>query len=293
MRTSVSLLSQLRELERNFTWWRHRLRDRWRLRRTYARCGIPVVVYSMPKTASMAVYRALHKRNDVLALKSHVLLPAHWRRRRHDPAWKPGWKGCWRDYWHSDVIVDSSIIRPGKPCRFIALVRDPVATNISAFHYFLSNWIGEESTLEEVERASSAELERIFFERYPHHMTTEWFDLEPKAVLGIDVYNSQFSHENKCQVYRRGPFELLVMRIDLDDEGKAARIREFLGIKDVTIRHINTMAEHGLCEQRDEMRRRISAHPEYVDQLLGSKYARHFWTDAERAQMRHSWCGRG
>lgn len=284
----VNPLAALKVAEKKFNWHKHILRDDLGMRWAWSRGRRPVVVYSIPKTGSAAVYRALRKARGVFALKSHTLMPEHWRAARTDPAWEPGWAGMWRDHWHSDGLINRVMLRPQRPGRFISFVRDPIATNISSFVYFHHYWLGQGSSLSGVQAMSAADLFESFLQRYPHHVTTDWFDLEPRRALGIDVYQHPFSHERMSSVVSAGSNEMLVMRTEMDDEAKSARINEFVGVTGVRVTRFN-QSHQGWGEVRRRLHEGIASHPSYVDDMLGHRFTRHFWTEDEREAMRSRW----
>lgn len=285
----INPLPALKAAEKRFNWHKHILRDDLRLRWTWSHGKDPVVVYSMPKTASASVYKALRETRGVFALKSHTLRPEHWRPTRTSPAWMPGWSGMWRDHWHSDRLLHQKMILPKRPGRFISLVRDPIATNVSAFFYFNVNWFRDLPTTPDLSAMSDDELLGSFMERYPHHVTTDWFDLEPRETLGIDVYSEPFPHDRGVVELVRGGFRMLVLRTDLDDGIKGEAISDFVGVEGVTIPRHNTSSHYGLRELHRRLHAGITACPDYIDRMLEHRFTRHFWTDAERAGMRARW----
>ncbi len=293
MHLMASLGAKFKECEKELTWWRHTIRDRRRMKATY-RVGVsPVVVYSMTKSGSMAVYRALQQRGDILALKAHALHPAAWRGRRSDPIYTPGVRAQLFDLTHSNRMVRFEIIDQSRPCRFIALVRDPIATNVSGFHYNLPSFAQDPRAFEKADEMPAARLAQLFLERYPHHLTLEWFDLEPKRILGIDVYASPFSWQQGWSTYRQGPNELLVLRSELPDEAKAQVIAEFLGLSSVRIGRVNTANEHGRGGWTNALKRELALHRTYINSMVDSQYSQHFWSPTERAAMRDKWIASG
>ncbi|MSR70415.1 MAG: hypothetical protein EXS17_08750 [Phycisphaerales bacterium] len=289
MNLLAAIGARIKSAEKAVTWWRHTIRDRRRMRAIYKAGGIPVVVYSMTKVGSMSVYRALQKRRDTLALKGHALDPAAWNGSRTDSIYKPGVRAAMFDLTHSNRMVRFEIIDAKKPCRFIALARDPVATNVSGFHYNLPSFAADRRAHERADSVSAAEMVQLFLARYPHHLALDWFDLEPKRILDIDVYATPFPHEKGWLILRHGPNEMLVMRTELADDEKGRVISDFLGIPDVRIGRVNTAAERGRSGSTDAFKRELASHPQYIDEMLGSKYACHFWTASERSAMRNKW----
>lgn len=285
----MNFLRPIKRIEQRVTWWRHTMRDRWRLFWSLRAGRVPVVVYSMSRSASTSVFKALHRRSDVLAFKSHALDPKRWRRRLSDPAIKPGTPAVLTYYAHDDRIVRRNIIDRKRPCRFVAMVRDPVATNISTFHYAISNWGDGTYTHTSADATSPILLEKLFFESFPHHIATDWFDDEPKTVLGIDVYATEFDAQRKWQVYRQGPFELLVMRVDLPDADKSRCVRDFLGLEIVEISRTNTAIEQGSYRRMEALKQAVAGQPAYVEAMMESRFAQHFWTNGERWSMKRQW----
>ena len=193
------------------------------------------------------------------------------------------------DTWHSNRMVRFEIIDAKKPCWFIALARDPVATNVSGFHFNLRLWLQDPHADKRASSTPAAEMVQLFLARYPHHLALDWFDLEPKRILDIDVYATPFPHEKGWLILRHGPNEMLVMRTELADDEKGRVISDFLGIPDVRIGRVNTAAERGRSGSTDAFKRELASHPQYIDEMLGSKYACHFWTASERSAMRNKW----
>lgn len=274
----------IKEAEKRFNWHKHRFRDAIRLRNPDA--PPPVIVYSAPKTASAAVYKALRRAPRLLVFKSHTLRPGHWRRRRLDPAWQPGWTGMWRDHWHTDQLLHQLVIRPARPSRFITLVRDPVAANISGFVYFTEYWFPGRPTPDILAGMTDDQLTTAFFERYPHHISTDWLNLEPRATLDINPLESPFPHEQGHTTLRRGPFELLILRTETPDHTKSTAIARFLNIAPIPIPRFNTAADYGLRETIRRLRAIVARHHDYIEQHLNHPTTAHFWSPAERDAMR-------
>ena len=239
----------------------------------------------------MAIYRALHKRSDTLALKAHSLDPAAWKGNRTDSLWKPGVRAQMFDLTHSNRMVRFEIIDAHRPCKFIALVRDPIATAVSGFHYNLPSFASDAQAHERADETPVQVMAQHFLERYPHHLTTEWFDLEPKVILGIDVYATLFDHETGYTVLRQGSNEMLVLRAELNDEVKGRVVGDFLQLADVRIGRVNTAHERGRTSWTESLKRQLASHPQYIDSMLNSEYALHFWSHVERAAMRARWLG--
>src|SRR5207248_1499837 len=81
-------------------------------------------------------------------------------------------------------------------------------------------------------------LERLLAEyedRFPHERVLNWFDDEYKAVLGIDVYAHPFPREAGFLRIDSGPYEVLLMRHDLDDRVKEKCLASLVGVPRVSL----------------------------------------------------------
>jgi Putative capsular polysaccharide synthesis protein len=82
---------------------------------------------------------------------------------------------------------------------------------------------------------------------------------------------------------------LLVLRWESPDDIKRSAVDSFLGIhlEDLVCTNVGDEKHYGAIYQRFKERIRL---PEtYVDGLLASRYAQHFYTNEERAQIRARW----
>ncbi len=79
--------------------------------------------------------------------------------------------------------------------------------------------------------------------KHLNEVPLEWFDREFKAALDIDIYEHPFPREQGFARIRAGPYEVLVMRHDLDDRQKERCVEELLGVRGVTIQPTNLAAQ--------------------------------------------------
>jgi hypothetical protein len=247
----------------------------------------PVLVYTAPKVASTAVTAALHAAGQTVfhvhMISADSMRSLHPRTRR---------RGLTRMRWDAISLEEigkalaAGVIKPRHPARIVSLVRDPVARNIS--HYFETL-----DLLWQTERAHErVPVERLlseYHERFRHERGIEWFDEEFKPVLGIDVYEHPFPHDKGYVRIDSGPYEVLIMRHDLDDRSKEKCLAELVGVGSVSLKPANVGAQKPYAETYGEFLRRVELPEDYVDRLLDSKYARHFYGPEELARFRAKW----
>ena len=267
-----------------------RFHFRREVRRIVRRTTPPVLVYTAPKVASTAVVKALQAIEGQAAYQVHVISAASLRKLRE------GIRRRGLIIPRQEVIsigdmariLDAELIKPRHPAKIVSLVRDPVARNISYYFQVLD-------VLWKTERAHErVEVERLlaeFQERFAHERGIDWFDTEFKPVLGIDVYEYPFPHEAGFLRIDSGPYEVLIMRHDLDDRLKEKLLADLVGVRGVSLAPQNVGARKSYSEAYGEFLRRIRLTEDYVDRLLDSKYARHFFTAEELARVRAKWLG--
>ena len=250
----------------------------------------PVLVYAMPKVASTAAAEALRSVEGVSVFQVHLISEASIRRLREDMR-RRGLDGLGHDA--GDIAdlghaLDAKLIRPRRPAKVVSLVREPVARNISYYFEMLDVLWQTENAHEKVG------LERLmaeFQDRFTHERVLEWFDEEFKPVLGIDVYEHTFPREAGFLRIDSGPYEVLIMRHDLDDRLKEKLLADLVGVRAVSLAPKNVGAGKAYSDTYREFLSRVRLSEDYVDRMLVSKYARHFFNAEELARLRAKWLG--
>ncbi|HYE14103.1 MAG TPA: putative capsular polysaccharide synthesis family protein [Pyrinomonadaceae bacterium] len=261
------------------------------IRRSLGGPAPPVLVYATPKVASTAVTHALMPVVGQAVFHVHMIAPENIRalreamRRRGLTRARHDMNGL-EDLAHA---LREELIKPRRRARVVSLVREPVARNISFYFQTLD-------VLWKTERAHERfPVERLlaeFHDRFVHERGIDWFDDEFKRVLGVDVYERPFPRELGYQRIDSGPYEILLMRHDLDDRLKEKCLEELVGVSGVRLTPRNVGAEKVYREAYGEFLARVRLPEDYVERLLGSKYARHFFTTEELERARDRWLGR-
>jgi hypothetical protein len=251
-----------------------------------------VLVYTMSKVASTAVTEALRSIEGLRVFQIHFICPDSVNRLRQSVLEKGFTKLEPQLEYIEDVshALTEELIKPGHRVKVIALVREPVGRNIS--YYF--------QALDDIWQTPSAhrnvELERLvaeYHDRINHQRAINWFDNEFKPVLGIDVYAHPFPRDKGFLRITSGPYEVLLMRHDLDDRLKEKCLAELIGVPAVSLTPKNVGTQKVYSSTYTEFLKRIRLSEDYVDRMLGSKYARHFYSAEELARLRAKWLGNG
>jgi hypothetical protein len=270
---------------RGMVWRARRRYECWReVRRAVAGTTPPVLVYQMAKGASTTILRAL-ERAGVHAFQVHMMSPDV-ARRLHSAMRAKGLSALQMDMDIIGRAVRRGIIEPGREAKIINLVREPVGRNVSVYFQILDAVWQTENAHEKIELARLLEG---FHEKFDHERTLRWFDEEFKPVLGVDIYEHEFPHESRCLRIERGPYDILLMRVDLDDSSKERHLSEFLGVEGLKLLPANVGAKKPYADTYREFMRALRLSEDYVDRMLDSSYARHFFTDEERRALRSKW----
>ncbi len=234
----------------------------------------PVIVWTMGKVGSLSIYRAIRVAK-LRALHPHYCdaetLQNIGERFGHDlPVIQHGKDAA-------EVIEQATT---ENPALIVTMVRTPIERNISS--YFHNRVFIDISTKD------LSESMRLFIEAYSHQVALTWLDGNLKKVLGLDVYAEPFDKEKGIRVYDRGRHKVLLFRSDLGRTDQSAAVSDFLG-RPITIKDMNVAAEKSYAEEYRAFLDRIVLPKDYVDRMLNSRYAQHFWRTEKLDQLRKFW----
>lgn len=245
----------------------------------------PVLIYQMGKVGSDSLYHSLKRIRAMNVTSIHRMnsrnIESVNRRFKNKGSAVFG-----EVYDGMGESVFKHIIKHKKPVKIITLVREPISRNISAYFH----------NMDLIEETASAhellDLDRVvdgFLTKYDHDIPLQWFDVEMKNTLGIDVYQYEFHKERGYKVIQKGGYEVLLLRHDLNDELKSSLVSDFLDIDKFTIERTNVASEKQYAEKYRGFIKKISLPDEYIDKMLCSKYAKHFYSDEELSAIRDRW----
>ena len=256
----------------------------------------PIVVFSMGKTGSTAVARAVQDATErhvfqVFRLDAERLREAEHRyRRRHRVARPHGgdtprvaFPGA-HHLWESEHLVRHPPT-PAAPWTVITTVREPVAQAISAFFHAArhSDALAPDSTVQS--------LTERFSEQDWLRQPLRWFERELTKALGIDVMANPFDTKAGYGVVETPALRLLLLRQE-NLEDAATVLASFLGLKSpVAIPRRNEGTTHQYARMYGEFLDGVRLGDDLLDEAYGSDYAQHFYGIEEIAQFRRVWSG--
>lgn len=255
-----------------------------RLRKTTA-----VLVYQMGKVASKSVALSVAQYPGFSVFHLHILSPSNYVAAEEQQRVLLGDNDVSYMLDASQVVYDG-LIATGLPVKIVTLVREPIGRNISAYFQNLDFWC---KTPDAHRKIPMPELVERFLRDFPHHEPLTWFDNEFRPATGVDVFSRPFPQEQGFQKIQTGPLEVLVLRHDLNDRIKTERLGELLGIPDFRLLRENTAEGKRYREKYKEFQRSLRLPLTYIDEMLGSKYAQHFFPREELERIRGRWLGAG
>lgn len=116
-----------------------------------------------------------------------------------------------------------------------------------------------------------------------------WFDSQLKAVFDIDVFSSEFPKEKGYHIYRGERADLLLIRLENLNDCYRETFKEFLGIQDFRLINVNRAQDKAYYPVYRDFIENADLPADFVDKMLASEYARHFYSPEEIAGFRAKW----
>lgn len=166
--------------------------------------------------------------------------------------------------------------------KIIIGVRDPVSRAMSALfqNYEL---LRKEKPTEDLS-AYFEELNR----KSTYNTPLRWFDIEPKSVIGFDVYDSEFNKTLGYQIYQCGLSNILVYRLGLSDLVLEAILSNFCGRK-IELVKFNIAENKDYANIYSNLKQSLSIDPVLLQEIYNSQYSQHFWSQSENQSFIDQW----
>jgi len=186
---------------------------------------------------------------------------------------------------------------PGRgPLKTVSIVRDPVARNISAFFQTFEvdfaqmyHESGENASLLNFDVDELVNAFLYGSKQFRHEYPLVWFEEELKEALGIDVYDVPFDHEKGSGSYANAGCDLLVVRMEDFSTALTPLLEAFLDTQIDDVPRSNTASKKHYSEAYRTFIESIRLPAEYLDEMYGSRFVSHFYTDKEIDEFRNRW----
>jgi hypothetical protein len=169
--------------------------------------------------------------------------------------------------------------------RIIAPVREPLSRNISAFFENIRAFGFPEDP-------ADIPIQRLldtFVSKYGHHIPATWFDAQVLEVFGIDVFAEPLDFSSGGHVIHGGSADLLLLRMEDANEIREEAIRRFAGLASFQLATLNSGEDKPYRGAYRRFVKQFRPQAEFVDQLYGSRFARHFYSSDELIRFRDRW----
>lgn len=267
------------------------LRQWYKFHKPHKKFGItsPFIIYQMSKVGSSTIVTSLGALDlDVPLHHIHLLndldgVEQSTRATQADPR-----EGL-------ETIAQGRALRgeidkhPTRQWNIVCLVRLPIARDVSAFFQSINAYLPNAQARFQNGALALSELETVFLENHFHHTDEYWFDAQVKPVFGIDVYATPFPRERGYAIYRGRNARLLLIRLEDLDRVAAEAFREAFDIPHLQLARANVGAEKDYQEIYRLFRERTQLPHTYLDAMITSRYARHFYSAAELERDRAAW----
>lgn len=241
----------------------------------------PILVYQMGKVGSSAVYEALRGASSRPVFHVHTMaergIAVTRRRYRARGAVPPS-------HLFLGDRLRRSWIQHDRPARIVTLVREPISRNVSAFFENIDAVLPDVAPGE----TTNEQLVSAFLERFDHGLPLTWFDAELRSVLDVDAYSHPFPAEAGFQVIEHARWPTLILKSDLPDRDKSKALASFVGCEALTVERDRVSANRAWGNVYQEFLESVVLRDDYVDRMLGSRYARHFF-GPELNRIRERW----
>ncbi len=117
-----------------------------------------------------------------------------------------------------------------------------------------------------------------------------WFDNELKPVFGIDIYEKPYDFEAGFSIIRNEKAEVLVIRAEDLNKSLNSALSSFLNLQQpLEIKKTNIADEKQFRDAYQYVKKNLIVPRKTCEKIYSSKYARHFYTDAERERLIDYW----
>jgi len=181
-------------------------------------------------------------------------------------------------------------IGSGRKYKFIILIRDPVATNVSGFFHNYAWWPDRlQKKCREDAGACLDELRQQFMEKYPHDIPLTWFDMELTGNFQVDFLAREFPRSRGYEIYQAGGSDIMILKLELINDCIDVAMREFLGLQDFRLLNRNEAKDKWYYQAYRKFVDSVDLPGEYLDRMYDTRWYRHFYGDEELDRFRARW----
>lgn len=253
-----------------------------------------LLVYQMPKTGSQTVEATV----QACGLPVHVLR-VHFLSRVSAARVRAGLKSQANTEWerHTREQLQQAqrlrwvlwarrwLLRCGAgiaKVEAICAVRDPLGLGLAAI---FENYL---HLFDQLESATLEACRKELLRPRDHKFVHQWFDLELKPILGIDVYQRPFPQQQGYGIYESPYGRALVYRFEALNR-LPEMLTEFLGVPVRTALNRNLGSAKDYAAAYERAKQTLKLPREFVQAQCHCRMMRHFYSQAERQRFQEHW----
>lgn len=252
-----------------------------------------IIIYQMGRVGSKTIEYSLKERG---LSPFHVHTLNHDARKKYDKVMSKYKQGSQIYLKYKKKLTEIELLQEkirtdtGKRWKIITLVREPVGRNVSLFFHYLRN--RDRKRLEKLDSINA--LKKYFIKKDTldglnyHNTPLQWLDDEMKEVFGIDVYQTHFPCEKGYEIYTGENADVLLIRMESLNNCYNQAFNKFMGLDDFSLA-VKNVARKGDCLKCEEFLATAVLPTEYLDRMYTSRYATHFYSQAEIKHFREEW----
>jgi len=243
-----------------------------------------IIIFTMAKVGSLSVYFSLKKWT-----KNQSIFHIH---SLDEKEVKEGNEKCFNNNIYPGskspvFLINKKIINREKSYKIISLYRDPLERNISAFFDVFELHTGKKPS---DFNGDFEILKQLYHEKLTHVYPLNWFEKQFFEGTKINVYKEGFDKEKGYQTIIKNNVEVLLINSNVDNQKKEELIVDFCNLKDFKLENRNVSSEKEYADYYNEFKKKMRFSSEYLNQLYGSKYVQHFFTEEYIKNQIEKWC---
>lgn len=270
----------------------------------------PVLIYQMGKVGSNSLHAGLRAcLPDTPIHHSHLLDPgsfAHYERWfAHDPALPSALVASTREQIAAARGFRQVLLGDGPRWRVITLTREPMAHLVSVLFHHLDIYrrlsgadVAGASVLDRLHAFAIDSLRRWLAAapqpdadpaRAALTLASRWFDEELGPVLGVDLYARPFSTDRGAMRWSTPRADVVLVRFEDLPWAASDAVLALVGREGFTLPAENRAQDRASGPMYLDYLRRYRFPADLVAAIYATRYATHFYSEAERTALARRW----
>ena len=177
--------------------------------------------------------------------------------------------------------------------KIISLTRDPVSRIISDvfqnLKYFHSDSLLANASVD-IEMVQKVISDRLLLSSAEEEFAANWFDVEFKEILDIDVYSEDFNKEQGYTIIRNKNIEILLLNMEDMNSILPNALQEFFNYNSkISLKHENIGDNKAYSYEQNIIKNQVSIDRNILSCFYSTKYMRHFYSDSKIQRFINRW----